>query len=150
MQNRPSRCLSPSRAPQVLHWATIGGDRTLVSREIQEVVDALDEPLRIDAAASLIALFGRIEQCLAVDPDDVVPVARYSYMWEFRINDHASGIRLRLYCAELDEYPNTVIVLHAHAKLVEGSPAEIKQWQDEAISQAAIRFEAGRREAWGL
>lgn len=147
---RPSRCLTPGNAPQKLHWLPVAGDPKVVAQEIQALVDQLKPELRVAAAGSLIALMSRIEECHAIDPDDVVPVASFPYMWEYRVDDQASGIHLRLYGAEIPEYPNTIIVLHAHEKFVDGTAAEIKERQDQAMSLAAMRFIAGKSVSWGL
>lgn len=148
---RPSRCLDVANAPQVIHWAAVGGDPEVVSEELVSAVKLSVPPGQVvDAVSDIQALLGRIEHCQAVDPDDVVPVARYEYMWELRVDDKASGVHLRIYCAELPELPHTVIALHAHAKFVAGTDAEIKKRQDEAISVAALRFEAGEKSLWGI
>jgi phage-related protein len=104
----------------------------------------------VEAVQDLQALITRVERCVAVDPDDVVPVASHPNLWELRLNDHASGVHLRIYYAEVAELPHTVVALHAHAKFTDGTPSEIKQQQDEAISLAMLRFHAGVKGLWGL
>lgn len=148
---RPSRCLTEDNAPQSLHWAEVGGDRFVVSTELTDAIrSSVADSMVIEAVQDFRALLERIEQCRAIDPDDVVPVARHPQLWELRVNDQSSGVHIRIYCAELPELPHIVVALHAHAKFVAGTPADIKARQDEAISLAILRLEAGRRTWWGL
>lgn len=135
----------------MLHWAKVGTDPRVVSRELVAAVEAsVPAAHKVDAVQDLRALLERVEQCRALDPDDVVPVARHPHLWELRLNDQASGVHVRIYCAEVPELPHDVVALHAHAKFTDGSPSEIKVRQDQAISLAILRFDAGRRDRWGL
>jgi hypothetical protein len=82
--------------------------------------------------------------------DDLGPVRRepphiFELRWRF-------GRHLyRLYFAEAPEFPEHLIALHFHHKDVEGlTDAEITAAQDEAISTAQLRYQAGATRNWGL
>lgn len=138
-------------APQTIHWASVGGDSRAVVDELVAAVKASVPEARVrDTVLDVQALLERIEQCRALDPQDVVPVARHHSLWEIRLNDQASGVHIRIYCAELPDLPHTIVALHAHAKFVGGTEQEIRDQQDQAISLAILRLEAGRKTAWGL
>lgn len=148
---RPSRCLDPAKAPQTIHFAPVGDDTAAVADElIAAVKNSVTAERVVDTVNDINALIGRVEQCMAVDPDDVVPVASYDYLWELRLDDQASGVHIRIYVAEVNDYPHTLIALHAHAKFVGGTAADIKQRQNEATSLAAMRFKAGEKSRWGM
>lgn len=148
---RPSRCLDAARAPQVVHWAEVSGDRTVVSEELVAAVkESVDASLVVDTVQDVQALLTRVEQCQLGDPKDVVPVARHPFLWEIKLNDHSAGVHLRIYCAEVPELPNTIVALHAHAKFTAGSAGEVQSRQDQAISLAMMRFESGRKDLWGI
>ncbi|HWU31595.1 MAG TPA: hypothetical protein VN108_01910 [Marmoricola sp.] len=150
-EERLSRCLEIANAPQHIHYAPVGGQTDAVVAELVAAIEAsVAKRHHEHAVARASLLIDRITDCLAVCPDDVKAVVRYDYMWEYRIDDHAHGIQIRMYGAELPALPNTIVMLHAHAKRLDGTERQIREWQDWAISEAAMRFEAGRKDRWGI
>lgn len=149
--SRPSRCLDRSNAPQVLHWATIDGvDEAPKKDLLTALVQVVPRSELTDYWPWVMSVFRRIEQCMAIDPDDVVPLARHMHMWELRINDQPRGVHIRVYQAEVPELPNTLVALHAHLKVIAQSEEETKRLQDVEIFKAIRRFDLGRQTRWGI
>lgn len=123
----------------------------MVSRELSDAIRAsVPESHRSDAIGQMRALIQRVEQCLALDPDDVIPVAQHRSLWELRLNDQAFGIHVRVYIAEMPELPHDIVALHSHAKFVDGDDEEIRAKQGAAIGVAIDRWTRGRNTRWGL
>lgn len=148
---RDSRCLYPANAPQAIHWAVIDGDRRAVVSELETVVrDGVPSKALVDAWADLRALLERFASCLAVDPDDVKPIAQDERLWEMRLNIETYRLFVRIYETEISELPGHIVALRAHKKLVGVDEAETKALQDAEIAVASARWDSGRPHFWGL
>lgn len=151
MNLRQSRCLDPGNAPQEYFWAVIDGDPKAVAKELAAAIRAaVPAEQVVNVAADVNALLERIARCEAVQPDDVKPVTRHDHMYEFKVDDQASGVHLRLYCAEVPELPRHVVVLRVHQKVVEGDDEAIRKQQNAEIDVAIRRLDLGRRTFWGM
>lgn len=146
-----SRCLYEVNAPQSIHWATVDGDPACVAQELIGVVRAVvPTQHQIDAKADVMAVIERFESCRAIDPDDVVPVARDARLWEMRIELLAYALLIRVYETEIDELPAHIVALRAHRKHVDLTDEEIRAAQDAEIDIASSRYDGGRSVFWGL
>lgn len=168
-KSRPSRCLSRTNAPQELHWAQVGDKVKLPLRELEAALaEGIPPKQLIDVAAWLDSTLERIAQCRALDPDDVVPVAQHSDLWELRIDltdsgflegavipekfetSYGNGPLVRIYEAEVVELPRHMVALHAHLKIIANEESKTRSLQDARIQRASTRFTAGRPTRWGL
>lgn len=150
-RHRPSRCLSTANAPQVMRWATIDGETEAPKKDLlRALVPLVPQAELADYWAWVMSTFRRVEHCLAVDPRDVKPVARHPHIWEIRIDDQPHGVHIRAYQAEVPELPGTLVILHAHVKLIAETDEETKALQDAAIFTAIRRFDLGRATRWGI
>jgi hypothetical protein len=150
---RDSRCLYIENAPQPIHWAVIPGEPAVkVAVELIGVVRSIvPRAAQVDAGADVIAMLERYSRCVAVDPEDVVPVAQDPRLWEFRLDLTTYGLLLRIYETEIDEVPGHLIALRAHHKIVvDGDDDETKSLQDAEIGVASARWDDGRPTFWGL
>lgn len=149
--SRPSRCLDTDNAPLELQWAVIESDPVFVKRALLLAVkDQVPQAALVDAWGEVQAILQRYEQCLAIDPDDIKPIARHAHLWELRIELEAYGVLLRVYEAEVPELPSSLVALHAHRKVIGATEDETKRAQDVEIFIAIRRFDTGRRDRWGL
>lgn len=149
---RPARCLDKANAPQQMHWAPIDGDPRRVSSELAQAIrffiegrEALEE-----AMGQMRALIGRVEQCVAVDPEDIVNITRDRELWELRLDDQAQDMHVRVYCTQIAPLPHVLIALHVQAKDVSLPDEEILEAQNDAIDEASRRWRQGREDWWGL
>ncbi|MER6936698.1 hypothetical protein ABTX24_18725 [Nocardioides sp. NPDC127514] len=120
--------------------------RDLISA-VKETVPLAAQP---EAKADVAALLERVEQCRAVDPDDVKPIAQHHCIWEMRLDIRTHGLCLRIYETEIAELPAHIVALHAHRKVISGSPEDIRAAQDKEILVASTRWDDGRPQFWGL
>lgn len=63
---------------------------------------------------------------------------------------HRGGAHLRQYHSEPEVETRILVALHIHLKNVHGTPSEIRANQDQEISFAKLRHEAGRKRNWML
>lgn len=61
---------------------------------------------------------------------------------------HKGGTHLRQYHSEPEIEPRVLVALHIHLKDIHGTPKEIRANQDQEISYAKLRHEAGRKRNW--
>lgn len=148
--SRDSRCLYPVNAPQAIHWARIAGDARAVSQELVAVIRAaVPQAAMTDAVADVRAVLERFEQCRAVDPDDVKPIAQDSRLWEMRIELAAFILLIRIYETEVKELPGQIVALRVHQKQIGPDEASTKALQDAEIAVASQRWSAGYPDLWG-
>lgn len=59
-------------------------------------------------------------------------------------------IDARLYYVEPPNVGLMLLGLHCHEKRVDGTPAEIREWQDAEIDKAENLYNEGMRDRWGV
>ena len=150
---RDSRCLYEANAPQAIHWATLQDDPVVsVGAELIAVIRAnTRSQVWADVAADVRAILERFQQCVAIDPEDIKPIAQDGRLWEIRIDLTTDGLLLRIYETEIPELPGNIVALLCHHKVVVyGDEAETRRMQDEKIGEARSRWDRGRPTFWGL
>jgi len=147
---RVSRCTDPRNAPQEIFWAEINGDKYLVRNEfVSSVREMVPVPALKDAIGTIKALLKRVEQCNAVDPKDVVNVARDRELFELRVQAQAFNLLLRFYETEPANAPHTIVMLKAHAKDL-AAPHLMNDEQNREIDEASRRRTLGMKNQWGI
>lgn len=150
-QYRHSRCIDPANAPQAWHWAVIQGDPTLVWRELVAAIEPhISKAERPDVIGSIKAVLERVEQCRAVDPDDVRNIERNRDLWEIRFQLEPWDLVIRIYETEISLLPNHIVALLSHEKVVDVAADEIADLQNAQIDEATRRWVSGRASLWGI
>lgn len=149
-----SRCTSPRDVP--LSWKLDAPHGPDIGDEINAAFAGLP---KLDREAKIARIFVVMKNAaygtLRADRDgdrgdDIGPVRRepphiYELRWRFGRDLY------RLYFAEPPEFPNHLVALEFHHKMVHGlSQEDIDQDQNQAISRAQIRYRAGESQNWGL
>lgn len=134
----------------MIHWAVVDGDPKAVKRDLLLALRSqVPKEAVIDAWADVNAILDRYRHCLAVDPDDIKPIASDNRIWEFRVELAAYNVLLRVYEAEDDRLPMALVALHAHQKQIGADADDTKHLQDAEIFVAIKRCDLGQADLWG-
>lgn len=147
---RPSRTLAVKNAPQRFYWLTLEGQEAIASREVLLILGGfgLTQPKLRDLWSWTKSILLRVEACRAIDPDDVRPIWRDDRIWEVRIHYKAQKTLLRLYFAEIPQFPKHLLALHAHIKTIGEDDQETADAQNAAIAVAVKRLDQARIEGY--